>query len=101
MLRGVTAQTILNLARAHGATSVRLFGSRARGEAAHDSDLDLLVALEPGRDLLDLIALKQALEDTLGIRADVVAENGLSPHLRESVLAGAIPLEADDASSSR
>ena len=47
---------------------------------------------EPGRDLLDLIALKQELEERIGRKVDVVTEKGLSPHLRERILRQANPL---------
>jgi predicted nucleotidyltransferase len=73
----------------HGARRVRLLGSRARGDARPDSDADLLVRLDEGRDLLDLIALRQELEERFGLRFDVVTKAALSPHLRERVLAGA------------
>lgn len=59
-LREGKRHAILDLARRHGAGNIRVYGSVARGEATHDSDLDLLVEWEPGRSLLDLIALKQA-----------------------------------------
>ena len=59
-----------------------------------DSDLDLLVKMDPGRSLLDLIALQQDLEDLLHCRVDVVTENGLSPYIRDRVLAEALPLTA-------
>jgi predicted nucleotidyltransferase len=78
----------------HGARSVRVFGSRARGDAKPDSDLDLLVTLDPGRTLLDLVAIKQDLEDFLRYPVDVVTEGGLSPYLREGILAEALPLTA-------
>jgi len=83
---------ILRVARMHGAQHVRVFGSRARGHARPDSDLDLLIDLEPGRDLLDLVAIKQDLEDLLGLHVDVVSSAGLSPYLRESLIRGAVPL---------
>jgi hypothetical protein len=83
---------IVRVAQSHGATSVRVFGSRARGDARPDSDLDLLIKLEPRRSLLDLIAIQQDLEDLLGCKVDVVTENGLSPYIRERVLAEALPL---------
>jgi hypothetical protein len=83
------ADEIRRLAGAHGAHRVRVFGSRLRGQGGASSDLDLLVDLVPGRDLLDLIALKQDLEDLLGCRVDVVEEEGLSPYLRQRVLAEA------------
>lgn len=69
-------------------------GSRARGDAGPESDLDLLVTMDPGRSLLDLVAIKQDLEDLLHYTVDVVTENGLSPYLRDGVLAEARPLIA-------
>ena len=83
---------ILRVARAHGATRVRVFGSIARGEAGPGSDLDLLVDLEPGRSLLHLIALKQDLEDLLGRDVDVVTEAAVRPYARDDVLREAVPL---------
>ena len=80
---------IVRVARSHGAESVRIFGSRARGDARPDSDLDLLVTLEAGRSLLDLIAIKQDLEDLLHFSVDVVTEPSLSPYVRDSVFAEA------------
>jgi predicted nucleotidyltransferase len=79
-------EEILSIARSHGATSVRVFGSVALQEARPGSDLDLLLQLEPGYSLLDLIAIKQDLEDLLGCSVDVVTEAGLSPYIREQVL---------------
>jgi predicted nucleotidyltransferase len=48
--------------------------------------------LDPKRSLFDLIAIQQDLEDLLGCKVGVVTENGLSPYLRERVLAEALPL---------
>lgn len=84
---------ILQLAREHGAHNVRLFGSVARGDDQPDSDLDLLVEMEPGRSLLDHIALKQDLEDLLGREVHVVTEALLHPRLRERVLREAVALQ--------
>lgn len=39
---------ILRIAGAHGAQNVRVFGSVSRSEAGTESDVDLLVKLEPG-----------------------------------------------------
>jgi predicted nucleotidyltransferase len=69
-----------------------VFGSVARGEAASTSDVDFLVEMEPGRSLLDLVALWQALGDMLGGEVDVLSEGGLSPHLRDRILSEAVPL---------
>ena len=83
---------ILAIARRHGATNLRIFGSVARGEAGAESDLDLLVDLEPGRSLLDHIALIQDLEEALGCRVDVVTETALKERYRKRVLNEAVPL---------
>ncbi len=83
---------IQRIAASHGATNIRVFGSVARGEDRPDSDIDLLVDLERGRSLLDLIAIKQDVEDLLGRRVDVVVERSLSPYIRESVLEAAVSL---------
>jgi len=69
-----------------------VFGSLARGDNRDGSDLDLLIDLAPGRSLLDLIAIKQDLEDLLGVRVDVVTERSISPYLRDAVLREAVAL---------
>ena len=85
-------ETILQVAASHGARDVRVFGSRVRGTARPDSDVDILVRLDAGRSLLDLIAIKQDLEDLLGYKVDVVTEAAISPYIREQVLNKAVAL---------
>jgi hypothetical protein len=83
---------ILSIAARHGAGNVRVFGSVARGEAGPESDLDILVDLEPGRSLLDHAALLLDLEAALGCKVDVVTERGLRARVRENVLREAVAL---------
>lgn len=85
-------EDIMRISRLHGARSVRLFGSFSRRTSTETSDIDFLVELEPGRSLLDLVAIKQDLEDLLDCKVDVVTESSLSPYIREDVLKEAIPL---------
>jgi predicted nucleotidyltransferase len=84
--------TILQIAAKHGAHNIRVFGSVARGEADEQSDIDFLVDLEPGRNLLDLGGLLMDLQALLGRHVDVVTERGLKPRLRDRVLNEAIRL---------
>lgn len=83
---------ILALAARRGARNIRVFGSVARGEADEESDVDLLVDMEPGRSLLDLGGLWSDLNRLLGIKVDLVTENGLRESIREKVLREAVPL---------
>ena len=85
-------EEILRIASAHGARNIRLFGSVSRGEGGPKRDVDILVKLEPGRSLLDIIAIKQDLEDLLGCEVDVVTEEAVSPYIREQVLKEAVSL---------
>jgi predicted nucleotidyltransferase len=85
-------EALLAIARRRGVTSVRVFGSMARGDAGDDSDVDLLVTLAPGVSGLALGGLLLDAQDLLGRRVDVVTEQGLHPALRHRVLADAVPL---------
>ncbi len=82
----------MRYAAEHGARNVCVFGSIARGESHEASDVDLLVEMEPGRSLVDLVGLWQDLEDMLGIQIHVLSEGGVSPYLRERIYAEAVPL---------
>ena len=83
---------ILALAARHGVSDVRVFGSRARGEASSDSDLDLLVQPGSPRPFFFPGGLVADLETALGCRVDVVTPSGLAPEVRDAVLAEARPL---------
>lgn len=83
---------ILDLVARHGAREPRVFGSMARGDEGPESDVDLLVDVDEGRSLLDVIALEQDLEALLGCSVQVVSAGGLSPYLRPRILAEAAAL---------
>lgn len=83
---------ILALARRHGASNVRLFGSMARGEATAASDIDLLVEVGPGRTPFFPGGLVADLQDLLQRRVHVVTERALHHALRDRVLAEAVAL---------
>lgn len=69
-----------------GVVRIGVFGSRARGAARVDSDVDVLVELEAGRDLLDLVAIKQHLESVLGLPVDITTPSGLRDSDRSAIL---------------
>jgi uncharacterized protein len=65
------------------------FGSRARGGARPDSDVDLLVEFEPGArpTLLDLASFEAALSARMGgLKVDARTAPELSRHFRDVVV---------------
>ena len=91
-LRVERREEILRLAARRGAHSLRVFGSVARGEANENSDLDLLVAWEPGRSLMDHAGLVQDLQELLGVKVHVGTEKSLHWYVRDRILHEATPL---------
>ena len=91
-LRADRKEEILRLAERRGAHNLRVFGSVARGEANETSDLDLLVAWERGRSLLDHAGLVQDLQELLGMKVHVGTEKSLHWYVRDKILREATPL---------
>ena len=83
---------IHRIAAEHGVTSLRVFGSVARGESRPGSDLDLLIEVGPETSSWFPAGLIIDLEDLLGCRVEVVTEQALNPMLREAGLRDARPL---------
>ena len=73
--------------KAMGATALYLFGSTVRNEAKESSDLDLFIDYDPSTkfNALDLVGIKQLLEDELKIPVDVMTRDGLHPMLRHDI----------------
>ncbi len=68
-----------------------MFGSVASGKARADSDIDLLVDLEPGRTLFDVAALHDELVELLGHEVDVLTSGAVRGTLSR-VADNAVPL---------
>jgi len=82
------------LQQKYGIRSLEIFGSYTRGDQKKGSDLDLLVELDPGREisLFGFIRIEQELSDLLGIRVDLVQKSSLKPALRDRILQEAVPV---------
>lgn len=80
------------VARRHGARNLRVYGSTARGEAGPDSDVDLLIDLERGRTLLDLVALRREASRVLGCPVDISTVDMLRDSVRLEAERDAVPV---------
>jgi uncharacterized protein len=78
--------------RAMGATALYLFGSTGRDEAKESSDLDLYIDYDPSTrfNALDLVGIKQFLEDHLEVSVDLTTRDGLHPTLRDDIEKAAV-----------
>ena len=70
----------------YGVQFAGVFGSQARGEAKPTSDIDLLVRFTAPKSLLDLVAIENAMSETVGRKVDLITERSLHPYLKQSVL---------------
>ncbi len=61
-----------------------LFGSWARGEAREDSDVDVLVEVDPSIGLR-FVELGEDLERALGRRVDLVSRRAIKPSLWKQI----------------
>ena len=95
----VSLSQILEALQAHEAELRRLgvrhaamFGSLARGEARPDSDIDVLVDLDPDRPMgiFEYARLKLYISELLGGVGDVVNRKTLKPLLRDAILREAV-----------
>jgi predicted nucleotidyltransferase len=75
---------ITPILKKNGVVKASFFGSFARGEDKPDSDIDLLVDF-PDKSLLDMIHLKNELEDFLGRKVDVITYNSINPRIENYI----------------
>ena len=78
--------------RARGVRHAALFGSVVRGEAGPDSDIDIMIELDPELRLTvyDYVGLKEYISGLFDGRVDVVNRAGLKPHVRGPATAEAV-----------
>lgn len=75
-----------------GVSALALFGSTARGDARPDSDVDVLIDIEPNRkfSLIDHASVCLFLRELFGRETDVAIRRNLKPFIKEAVLSEAI-----------
>jgi len=71
-----------------GISDIGLFGSYLRNQQTADSDIDLLIDFEPGKENFDnLMAAYDLFENIfIGEKVEVLTKNGLSKHIGSQIL---------------
>lgn len=86
MINNTTKNIIIKSLRQYHPERIGIFGSYARGENQKDSDLDILISFRDRISLLQLVQIEQKLSDDLGIKVDLITENGLkNPRLKSYI----------------
>lgn len=80
-----TKNTVNEVSKKYGVERVTLFGSYARGEARHDSDIDLRIDKGRIRGLFQLSGFYTDLEERLNVRVDVVVTDSLSKEFLQRI----------------
>lgn len=88
----IDQERLAALCRRYHVAKLELFGSRAKGTARPDSDVDLLVTFAPGKTPgLAFVALAEEMEILFGHQVDLLTrecvEKDFNPYRREGILA--------------
>ena len=72
---------------AEGVSHLALFGSQARGDYSSESDIDLLLEVEPSSrfSILNLVGVEQIVEREIGMTANAFMRRSLDSKFKASI----------------
>jgi len=95
----MTRRTVITRIRKHrvqleklGVKSLSLFGSVARGEERHNSDVDILVEFKGKATFDRYMDTKFYLEDLLGCKVDLVTSKAIKPRMKPYIMQDLVPV---------
>ena len=90
----VPREAIAGLCRRYRVRRLSFFGSVIRDDFGPESDVDILLELEPGSGIgfIGLGQMEEELSEMLGRKVDLVTPGGLSHLFRDTVVQEAMPV---------
>ena len=86
MINELQKKTIIDTMMPFHPLQIGIFGSVARSENTEDSDIDILYLLKDPIGLLNLVRIKNSLEEKLNKKVDLVSEKYIHPELKPYVM---------------
>jgi len=86
MISELQKNIIINTIMPFHPLRIGIFGSAARGENTENSDIDILYQLKEAVGLLNLVRIKDSLEEKLNKKVDLVSESYLHPKLKPHII---------------
>ena len=83
----VLREHLPELGQRYGVESLGIFGPYVHGEQSKGSHLDLLVDFNRSIGLFDFVGLQEEISKILGVKVDIVMEQGLELQVGEQILA--------------
>jgi hypothetical protein len=73
--------------KAAGVTKLAIFGSRARGDHRTDSDIDVLIEVEPDASfsILNLIGVEHIIQDATGLQTQATMPRSMAPRFAQRI----------------
>jgi predicted nucleotidyltransferase len=77
---------IVEFLKNRGATKVAVFGSYVRDEETPSSDIDVIIDFKKhSMGLFEFVGIQQELSEKIGIKVDLLTEEGISPYLINNI----------------
>jgi|ETN01SMinimDraft_1059929.scaffolds.fasta_scaffold376621_1 hypothetical protein len=83
----VLREHLPELGERYGVESLGIFGPYVHGEQSKGSHLDLLVDFNRSIGLFDFVGLQEEISKILGVKVDIVREQGLELQVGEQIFA--------------
>jgi len=86
MINELQKDIIINTILPFHPIQIGIFGSVARDENVENSDIDILYQLRDNVGLLNLVRIKNSLEEKLNKKVDLISERGIHPKLKPYIM---------------